>query len=167
MKRILSVTLATILLIGISALAYGGNAKGDVTGKSMNDHFEFNVHETDTSAYLGTGHVNYSRPDKFDYKFEVKYVRVAPEEHVTWFAGHVIDSQYGQNLGRWMTFVFCDQDNEKCPTDMQAGQWIPDLDMSAEEQEEIALDWVQNGFPDPYAGTTPVIKGNLIVNFEE
>jgi len=170
MKKILSLTLATIFLIGINGLAYAKKAEGDLTSKSgqtSNDHFEFNVHETDTSANLGTGHVNYSRQDKFDYKFEVKYVKVVPEEQVTWFAGQVTDSKYGQNLGRWMSFVFCSEDSEKCPTDMQGGQWVPDENMSAEEQEAIALEWVRYGLPDPYESTTPALQGNIIISFEE
>lgn len=167
MKKILSLTLAAIFVIGLTALAQGKKAEGDTTAKSRSDHFEFNVHETDPSAYLGTGHVNYSRPDKFDYTFEVKYVRVSEEEHVVWFAGQVTGSKYGQNLDRWMAFVFCSKENGKCPTDMQGGQWVPDVNMSTEEQETIALEWVKNGLPDPYVSTSQVIKGNLIISFED
>ena len=164
MKKTLSITLATIFLIGISALAYGENEKatGEVTVTFMNDHVQFDVQETEPSANIGTGVVSYSRPDHFVYQFDVKYVRVEPEEHVAWFAGQVTQTSNGQNLGRWMSFVVCDEVNENCTTDRQGGQWIPD-GQPAEDQEAIALDWVTNGFPDPYTISSPVIEGNLVV----
>jgi len=164
MKKTLSLTLVAIFLIGISALAYGDAeiANGIVTTTYMNDHVEFDVQETEPSENLGMGNVSYSRLNHFVYEFDVKYVRVEPAEHVAWFAGQVTQTSDGKNLGRWMSFVVCDEVSENCTTDRQGGQWIPD-GQSAEDQEAIALEWVINGFPNPYTVTSPVIEGNLVV----
>jgi len=165
MKKTLSITLVAIFLIGITALAYGDaeNTSGNVTTTYMNDHVEFDVQETEPSANLGMGVVSYSRLNQFVYEFDVKYARVEPEDHVAWFAGQVTQTSDGQNLGRWMTFVVCDEVSENCTTDRQGCQWIPD-GQSVEDQEAIALEWVINGFPNPYTVSSPVIEGNLVVN---
>ena len=170
MKKILSFSLATIFLVGINALAYGAPAEmatgGGVTVPYLNmqDHIEFDAHETSPDGNLGKGSVSYSRLGQFTYQFDVKYARVVPAEHVAWFAGQVTESSTGENLGRWMSFAVCDEDSEKCATDMQGYQWIPDVNMSAEEQEAIALEWVQQGLPDPYTSGLPVVEGNITVH---
>lgn len=165
MKKVLSITLVTIFLIGINALAYGGDAEkvtGEITTQYMNEHIVFDAQETEPSANLGKGSVSYSRPAEFAYQFDVKYVRVEPEEHVAWFAGQVIYTSNGENLGRWMSFVVCDEVSEKYTTDMLGSHWIPD-GQPVEDQEAIALEWVTNGLPDSDKSAI-AIEGNLTVH---
>jgi hypothetical protein len=165
MEKILSITLVTIFLIGINALAYGGDNEkttGEIITHYMNEHIVFDAQETEPSANLGKGSVSYSRPAEFVYQFDVKYVRVEPAEHVAWFAGQVTYTSNGEDLGRWMSFVVCDEVSEKCQTDMHGSHWIPD-GQPVEDQEAIALEWVKNGLPDPYKSAI-AIEGNLTVH---
>jgi len=170
MKKILSLTFFTIFLIGLNALVYGESADKVTGGSSANpylnmiDHLDFNAQETDSINNIGKGSVSYSRDGQFAYQLDVKYVRVEPEEHVAWFAGQVTEASNGENLGMWMSFAVCDEEGENCETDRQGYNWIPADNVSAEEQEAIALEWVRNGLPDPLNGTVPVIEGNITVH---